>query len=576
MFRQKKAAAAVALALFALFTVAARGSSEKRAQKEAARFAGGEVITVREGALQGFEEGGALHWFGVPYAAPPVGELRWKAPQKAESWKGTRDATKTEGASQMGRVDGKIAPIGSEAGAVTLDITRPATSEDGLPIFFYIHGGNNQTGDSAALPATQLAQELNCVVVSINHRLGLQGFNALPAIRKGTAEEQSGNFGLLDIAAALDWVIANAASFGGDAQNITVSGSSAGGRNVMAMLISPLFKDKFQKAISFSGGMTTASLEESARVDAAALAPLALQKGAVSGTEDDAAAWLLTDSDEVRAFLYGLTDSELSSAFGDAAIRMSAFPHLFADGAALPKEGFDTKRYNDVPVLMVNGANEFSFFCISSAPFSALSSLELMASDDMLAQFRFAEKYGSMMYGYFNGEDSAERMLKAGYKSPIYTCIINWGTDSAIVGEEFATTTGSFHCMSTPLMTGVIPFYMPKEPFSSEGFASLGKMLNAYYKNFLHSGNPNGGGLPEWKSWPGLDGTTQLIVDADATTAFAQMSDEHTSYSKIIAMMEDDSTIGQEEKLNLIRTVLNGRWFSAALDDHFQNPSLWD
>ena len=331
---------------------------------------------------------------GLACLTPPRlwGDLRWKAPQKAESWEGIRDATKAEAASQMEMswTGGEPAFIGGEEGAVTLDITRPATTEANLPIFFYIHGGNNQSGSGAELPATRLAQELNRVVVSINHRLGLLGYIALPALKTVAAEERSGNFGLLDIAAALDWVIENAAAFGGDARNITVSGSSAGGRNVMAMLISPIFKGKFQKAISFSGGMTTAPVEEGARMDAYALAPLALKKGAASGAEDDAAAWLLADSDDARGFIYGLSDEELASAFGGAAIRMSAFPRLFADGATLPKEGFETKRYNETPILMVNGASEFSSFCKGSESFASLSSSELMSSPDALARFRFA------------------------------------------------------------------------------------------------------------------------------------------------------------------------------------------
>ena len=240
----------------------------------------GTVQNTRYGTLEGFSEDGALHWFGVPYAQAPVNELRWKAPQPLEPWEGTLDATESMVASQTasvqaskdkagnGTVEATTALLGSEEGAVTLDITRPDTDETGLPIFFYIHGGNNQTGKSAAFPATQFAQEVNCVVVSVNHRLGLLGYNALPAIQTGTEEENSGNFGLLDLAAALDWVAENAESFGGDSGNITVTGSSAGGRNVMAMLISPVFEGKFQKAISYSGGMTVADMEDSQRVEA--------------------------------------------------------------------------------------------------------------------------------------------------------------------------------------------------------------------------------------------------------------------------------------------------------------------
>ena len=535
----------------------------------------GTLQSTRYGSIEGFEKDGALHWHGVPYAQEPTGELRWKAPQPVEPWEGVLEATESFVASQIKTVDGKAALAGSEAGAVTLDITRPNTDETGLPIFFYLHGGNNQTGQSSAFPASQFVQDTNCVVVSINHRLGLLGYNALPALKTGTDAENSGNYGLLDVAAALDWVKENAESFGADGQNITITGSSAGGRNVMAMLISPVFAGKFQKAISYSGGMTTANVEDSQRVEARVLASLAVEKG-VKTTEEEAAEWLLTTGGDVREFLYSLSDEELAAAFGGAAIRMSAFPHLFADGNVLPVEGFDTENYNSVPVLMVNGDREFSTFCKSSAPFNKVTEAELMQDASLLAQYKFAEKYGSLMYGYFNGEESAERMLSK-YDAPIYTCIVRWGDNPEVVGEEYATIYGSYHCMTTPLMTGVLYTASTKYPeqFAQAGCKAVSAMLNQYYANFMKTGNPNGEGLAQWEAWSRLDGTTQLIVNGDLDTAWAEMSSEHISYKKIIEMMEQDNSIPADEKDTMIKTVLNGRWFSDAVDTYYHNADLW-
>lgn len=526
---------------------------------------------TRCGTLKGFEQEGTLHWFGVPYAQAPVGELRWKELRPLQPWKGVLDATESQFASQM---SGKNL-VGSEAGAVTLDITRPNTDETGLPIFFYIHGGNNQTGKSSAFPATQFVQETNCVVVSVNHRLGLLGFNALPALKNGTPEENSGNFALLDLATALDWVKENAESFGGDGSNITITGSSAGGRDVMAMVISPIFEGKFQKAISYSGGMTVADVADSQRVEARALAPLVVAKG-LKATAEEAAAWLLTDGEDVRTFLYSLTDQELASAFGGAGIRMSAFPHLFNDGVVLPVEGFDTTNYIDVPMMMVTGSSEFSTFCKGSDPFGKLSDDALLADEAMLAQYRFAENYGSMMYGYFNAEESAERMFPH-YQAPIYTCDVDWGENADVVGEKMAEIYGSYHCMTTPLMTHVLYTASLKFPevFAQKGCLAVSAMLNQYYSNFLWTGNPNGEGLTQWDPWTSLNGTTQLLVDGDKETAWATMSTEHTSYEEIIALMEKDNTITEEQKALLIQTVMNGRWFSTAMDKHYNNEDLW-
>ncbi|MEY8354517.1 carboxylesterase family protein [Lachnospiraceae bacterium 54-53] len=139
----------------------------------------------------------------------------------------------------------------------------------------FIHGGNNQTGNAGEIPGTDLVKKDNCVYVSVDYRLGLLGFNCLPALQK--EENSTGNYAMLDIGAALDWVKENIAAFGGDPGNVTISGFSAGGRDVMAMPASPVFKGKFQKAIAFSGGMTTADEGLSAKKIAAAMAPLAVE-----------------------------------------------------------------------------------------------------------------------------------------------------------------------------------------------------------------------------------------------------------------------------------------------------------
>ena len=141
----------------------------------------------------------------------------------------------------------------------------------------YFHGGGNRTGSPQELPGTRLASRADCVFVSAGYRLGLLGFNALPALQNGP--DSTGNYALLDAAKALDWVQENIASFGGDPRNVTVMGFSAGGRDVLAMLSSPYFAGRFQRAISLSGGLTTADPGASARQTAAAFAPLAVEDG---------------------------------------------------------------------------------------------------------------------------------------------------------------------------------------------------------------------------------------------------------------------------------------------------------
>ncbi|MBQ3447494.1 MAG: hypothetical protein IJG37_07620, partial [Synergistaceae bacterium] len=332
---------------------------------------------------------------------------------------------------------------------------------------------------------------------------------------------------------------------------------------------------KFQKAISFSGGMTTSDPDEAAKVDAKHLAPLTVSK-VIKATEDEAYSWLLTDSDDVREFLYSLTDKELADSFGGAAIRMAAFPHHYRDGVVIPKEGYNSGYYNDVPVMMVNGDREFSLFCKGSAPFNKLKNAELFADEKLLPLYRFTDKYGSLMYTFFNGEESAMKMLPD-YKSPIYTCTIRWGDNPDVTSPEYAAIVGSYHCMTTPLMTGITASFSVgyEDIYARQSRRNVTALLNAYYRNFFYTDDPNGEGLPRWDKWTKEGTTTQLIVDGNDEKADAFMSEEHISYGQILDMMDADKSVSEGDKAWMIRTVLNGRWFSAELDARYGNASLW-
>lgn len=540
----------------------------------ASPYSQGIVAAPGSGKVSGAEaNGGAtLVWLGVPYARPPVGVLRWKAAQPLDASSATIDATKA----------GPLCPqisggkfVGSED-CLTLDISRPNSPDAGLPVLVYIHGGNNQGGTSQEIDATKLAVSANAVVVSVNYRLGLLGFNSLPALRTGSAEENSGNFSLLDMAQSLAWIRENIAAFGGDGGNVTVSGFSAGGRDVMAMLISPIFKGQFQKAISFSGGMTVADGEASAELTAKALAPLVVADG-IKADEEAARDWLLTASPDVAGYLNGLSAERLAALMTNAGIRMAVFPHLFNDGTVLPKGGFATAAYNSVPLLMLTGSNEFSLFARSDAEFAAVTDDQLMADAGQLANFAFASGYGSKLYELFNAQESAEAMFDR-YKAPIYTLRFAWGGDRAIVGDRMATLYGSFHGVWIPFVTSTTTGFSAVFPkaFDNDGVRDGADKLGRYLASFLRTGNPNGDGLVEWKPWEAVSsGPTQMVVDADARAASFTMTEERASYDQILAEMEADRSIPDADRKHLIDKVLSGRWFSHRLDQHFGTGAPW-
>ncbi|MCW2254598.1 carboxylesterase type B [Providencia alcalifaciens] len=196
------------------------------------------TIETSAGTVKGEIQQALAVWIRIPYGKAPTGELRWQKPQLAEVWNGVFDATQPAANCIQ---PSKTGPIGVED-CLNLNIYRPNNDEANLPVLYYIHGGNNQMGTSAEFDPQSAAISLNAVIVTVNHRLGALGFNPLSALNTGAKLQDSGNFALLDIKLSLDWIKGNIAQFGGNPNNITISGFSAGGRDVMAMLISPISK----------------------------------------------------------------------------------------------------------------------------------------------------------------------------------------------------------------------------------------------------------------------------------------------------------------------------------------------
>ena len=266
-------AGAVALAAIAASLLAGCWGSDTFNPPENRATTFGSVKGVNDSAASG-----TYYWLGIPFAAPPVGALRWKAPVDPAPWSGTL-ATQTFGNAcvQYGRIygpgsnntyDSTIATtlntaVGSED-CLYLNIWRPATSDENLPVIVFIHGGSNVSGYTAdpIYNGANLAKNANAVVVSANYRVGLFGWLSLAQLKNGvSANDDSGNFGTLDNVKALQFVKNNIANFGGNAANVTLMGQSAGAIDVYALLVSPLTVGAglFHKTIAISGGISLAS-----------------------------------------------------------------------------------------------------------------------------------------------------------------------------------------------------------------------------------------------------------------------------------------------------------------------------
>ena len=216
------------------------------------------VAATDSGAVRGIVADGVASFKGIPYAAPPVGPLRWHSPVPVQPWTGTRDASGYGNDCVQGRFPGDIAntsqPMSEDCLFLNVWTPRPAPGAK-LAVMVYIHGGGyaSGSGSSAILDGTRLAAR-GVVVVTLNYRLGRFGFFAHPALTREAGGGPTGNWGLMDQLAALKWVQHNIAAFGGDPAKVTIFGESAGGASVNRLMTSPAAKGLFVQGIAASGG----------------------------------------------------------------------------------------------------------------------------------------------------------------------------------------------------------------------------------------------------------------------------------------------------------------------------------
>ena len=314
------------------------------------------IVRTAEGPVQGFVRNGVDQFLGIPYAAPPIGDLRWQPPKPHVAWTETLNATK------FGNTCPQITELGVFAGPVSLTEdclylnvftmrTNPAAGAKKLPVLLWIHGGGLFDGESNDYDASALVKGGPAgptVVVTINYRLGLLGYLGHPAL---DAEGHNfGNYGLMDQQEALRWVQRNIAAFGGDPGNVTLGGQSAGSTSTAAAMISPASAGLFHRAIFQSGPLLT-------------VAPLALaeQRGAnfakAAGCGTDATA-------EAATCLRALSVEKILSLQGTAAANGPYVNGLMVDGTVLPISGdvaWSTGKFNRMPIMNGAVADEGAF-----------------------------------------------------------------------------------------------------------------------------------------------------------------------------------------------------------------------
>lgn len=567
--------AAVALLTMGLAT--ACGREEPPPFVPAADAAAVRSLTL--GEVVGFEtQDGAHAWRGLPFAAPPVGDLRWRSPRPPAAWPGRREAL-THGApcAQLagllvpraeGIEDG--APMGSED-CLTLDVYAPVFEPDTvpradarLPVMVWIHGGGNTIGSTHTYDGSILAREHGVVVVTVQYRLGALGWFSHPALHNPTepAEDRSGNYGTLDLVRSLEWVRDHIAAFGGDPTRVTIFGESAGGTDVFSLLLSPAAKGLFHRAISQSGGIGTVPLKEArARVvegghefsSSEVAAQLLVSAGRAEDVEQAHAALGQWSAAEVGEFLRGVSSESLLGVYSGGGFGgMYSLPKLFRDGAVLPDgDAFEVLRsgegVNRVPAIFGTNRDEVKLFMLGTSPDVArLFGVPLWLRDEL--RYDLVSEYGSKMWKA-RGADEPATALAARAGPPVFVYRFDWDEEPEVWMADLSKLLGAAHGLEIPFVFGRLRFPGPAGyVFSEEARPAAKKLSDAmasYWTRFAEVGDPGrgrGDDLPLWSPWQPEGGAEPnfAVLDTDADGGIRMETGALTKESVIWLAEADD------------------------------------
>jgi para-nitrobenzyl esterase len=514
-------------------------------------WTGNEVVQTRYGAVKGFaDEANTWVWKAIPFASPPVGDLRWKAPQEPKPWKGVlAKAQFSEQGIQPNPITGQI--VGSED-CLYLNVWRPQTAESNLPVYVRIYGGGNTIGSASDeyYWGANFASKSNAVFVSMNYRLGPLGWFIYPALRTGDKLDDSGNYGTLDIIQALKWVQSNVAAFGGNQGNVTIAGQSAGGFNVCSLLLSPLASGLFHKAISESGGSTTYSISDGEKSAYHVLLKL-LVNDKTAADETEAAKHLDGMSNtEIANYLRSKPAQEFYAAYESAFMGLIKFPNIFSDGTVIVAEGrnaFKTGTYpNKVPTILGTDKDETKLFFYFSADFPDKDS-EL---------YQMVAKYTSDLWKVAGADGLARDMTAQPDQPNVFVYDFVWGsvgdTGKSVVPNPWGSRLGSFHGLNVSLFLGnnvgiedqlKLAGVTINTEQNRPGRDALSDAIISFEAQFIRIGDPGtgkpGSTLPGWTPWSNNEGESKcILLDAGYDAIDIKMSTNELTEAGLMAEID--------------------------------------
>ncbi len=493
------------------------------------------IIQTQNGKIQGTNESGIKVFKGIPFAAPPVGDLRWKEPQPVQNWEGIRSAEKFGPRPMQNNVYGDMnfQSDSMSEDCLYLNVWTPAqSSKDKLPVLVYFYGGGfvSGSGDELRYAGKTMAQH-GVITITTNYRLGVFGYLALPELTKESPNHSSGNYALLDQNAALKWIKANIAAFGGDPNKVTIAGESAGSISVSAQMCSPLSKGLFQQAISSSGSML------------GTMPPTTLKDAEKNGLEV-----------KKQLGVKKLKDLRKMSA-KDLLAKANVKSSGNIDGYVIPEQPYDIfkeGKENDVPLLIGWNSEEFPikwYFMGKPATMENLKAVLKTTKDeatvnDILKEYDIstdediAEKGSQLSSDLFIGYSTWKwcTMHAKNTKNPVYRYLFcrprpdmkQKDVESGLAGgvkkvdpkkEENSQlkVKGAVHSADIEYAMGNLATNTIYD-WNADDY-EVSSIFVRYYANFVKTGNPNGLGLPEWHAFNKDKSVLYLNVDTKAKLA---------------------------------------------------------
>ena len=500
-----------------------------------------------------------ISWKAIPYAQPPVGELRWKAPQPPQKRSAALKTTAfCEICPQYTDHDFNPATprvIDGNEDCLYLNIWSPKNATGNLPVFFWIHGG----GNSIQWPLLSrhdggiLANKGNMVVVTVNYRLGTMGFFNHRALKTGDEAGDSGNFAILDLIAALKWMQTNIKNFGGNPGNVTIAGESAGATNVFSLVVSAMAKGLFHRAISESGVIKPSTPAQGAEHMNGIIAKLLVKDGK-AGDEKAAAAMLAAMSaKDVEAYIRSKKAQDFLELYPEGKLMgMIRFPSTFGDGKVLPKDFYaamESGNYNKVPMILGTNKEEIKLFLPAYPPFATWRNNQSLFKDPAKLQFYdLVAKYQSDGWKVM-AVDQPAAILSDNLGQPmIFTYQFLWGAGGAknnVIDPPLNMLLGACHTMEIDFVFGT-KIWLGERVFNgknSVGRIALSNAMMDYWSEFARTGNPNRdkSGLPIWSPWSNMKGNPKtILLDADLEKMKITMSSSELTNGDIEAALKEE------------------------------------